>query len=277
MSPLTRTQPVYAGRNLFVALDIDSNKKRKVTLLHYARDEVFYIYHSFTDQQKGTGATTTTEDGSTIPNEHETTEKSLTDHFMPQKNTSYEIFKFRRALQNPDENLVAYHTGLRTLASTCDFENTDREILAQILQGCLSSKLRRKALRENSSLKQILDQARAIELAHVCATEMEQKEIHALSSYNRNENHKRRTHRNNSCSSCKSSTNSCNSHSRYQQHDSRALSRSPKHVGDTKKMANRLVTIVDTLQHTLLVQPAVRSVETAIRRTILLECVTPSL
>ena len=44
-----------------------------------------------------------------------------------------------------------------------------------------------------------------------------------------------------------------------------ALLQSPKHVGDTKKMADRPVTIVDTLQHTLLVQPEVRSVETALR------------
>ena len=42
------------------------------------------------------------------------------------------------------------------------------------------------------------------------------------------------------------------------------LPRSPKYVGDTKKMADRPVTLVDTLQHTLLVQPEVRSVETAI-------------
>ena len=55
-----------------------------------------------------------------------------------------------------------------------------------------------------------------------------------------------------------------------------ALPRSPKHVEDTKKMADKPVTIVDTLQHTLLVQPEVSSVETVIRRTILLECVTQS-
>ena len=49
--------------NLFVALDINNDKKRKATLLHYVGDEVFNIYHSFTDQQKGIGATTTTDDG----------------------------------------------------------------------------------------------------------------------------------------------------------------------------------------------------------------------
>ena len=84
--------------NVFVTLDIDSNKKRKATLLYYAGDKVFDIYHSFTDQQKGTGTTTTTEDGSTIPNEYEMIKKLLTDPFMPQKNISYKIFKFRRAL-----------------------------------------------------------------------------------------------------------------------------------------------------------------------------------
>ena len=193
--------------NLFVALDIDSDKKWKATLLHYAGNEVFDIYQSFTDQQKGIGTTTITEDDSRIHNEYETTKKSLRNHKR--------IFKFRRALQNLDENLDDYHARLRTLASTCDFENTDREILAQIIQGCLSSKLIRKVLRENSSLKQVLDQARAIDLAHVRATETKQKEIHVLSSNDRNENDKRRTHRNNNRSSSKGTTNSSNDHSRY--------------------------------------------------------------
>ena len=124
--------------NLFVALDIDSDKKWKAILLHYAGDKVFDIYHSFTDQQKRSGATTTAEDGSTIPNLYERTKKSLTDHFTHQNHTSYEIFKFRRALQNPDENFDAYHARLRTLVSTLDFENTDQEILAKFYKdACL--------------------------------------------------------------------------------------------------------------------------------------------
>ena len=224
---------MYKLEDLFVVLDIDSDKKRKATLLHYEGDEVFDIYHSFTDQQKGIGATTTTEDGSTkwVWNNEKVANRPL----HPQKNTSYEILKFRRALQNPDENLDAYHARLRTLASTCDFENTDREILAQILQEYLSSKLRIKAPRENSSRKQVLDQARAIEFAHVRAIEMEQKEIHALSSYNWNENDKRRTHRNNNCSSGKCTTNSSNDPSRYQQHDSRCVTSKPQAHGGYKK------------------------------------------
>ena len=36
--------------NLFVALDIDNDKKQKPSLFNYAGDEVFDIYHSFTER-----------------------------------------------------------------------------------------------------------------------------------------------------------------------------------------------------------------------------------
>ena len=70
----------------------------------------------------------------------------------------YEILKFQRTTQNDaNGNLDSYH----------------------------------------STLKQLLDEARAIELAHTCAVDMEQREFHAFSSYCRNRNNesnKRYTH-----------------------------------------------------------------------------------
>ena len=38
-------------------------------------DEVFYMYHNFTDQQKRIGATTVSKDEITISNEYEITKK----------------------------------------------------------------------------------------------------------------------------------------------------------------------------------------------------------
>ena len=64
---------------------------------------------------------------------------------------------------------------------------------------------------------------------------MEQKEIHALSFYNRNENDKRRTHRNNNHSSSKGTTNSSNGHSRYQHHDSCQFTSKPQARGGYTK------------------------------------------
>lgn len=74
-------------------------------LLHYAGDDIYDIYDNFTDEQKGIGAVYITEDGSITPNEYGVMKKLLADHFTPQKNTSYEIFKFRQAIQNTGETL----------------------------------------------------------------------------------------------------------------------------------------------------------------------------
>ena len=64
---------------------------------------------------------------------------------------------------------------------------------------------------------------------------MKRKEIHELSSYNKNENDKQRTHRNNNRSSSKSTTNSSNGYSRYQQHDCRRVTSKPQARGGYKK------------------------------------------
>ena len=56
-----------------------------------------------------------------------------------------------------------------------------REILSQILHGCVSSPIRRKALKDNLNLKQVLDEACALELSESRAAEME-NQINAVSS-----------------------------------------------------------------------------------------------
>ena len=70
-----------------------------------------------------------------------------------------------------------YWARLRSLASTCDFQDPDSDILAQLIQGCASPPTRRKAPREDSTLKQILDDARAGEVAEDRAAEMESPSV----------------------------------------------------------------------------------------------------
>ena len=73
--------------------------------------------------------------------------------------------KFRQSRQNEGETIDAFYTRLRLLAARCDFANEDREIKAQILQGCTSSRLRKRALRdEKLTLTQLLDAARLLEV-----------------------------------------------------------------------------------------------------------------
>ena len=125
---------------LLTALSVTEKARKKALLLHYAGDEVFTIYESFTAQQRG--------EGDDVNDEYKTLVDSFNAHFTSKKNIDFETFKFRQCRQNEGETIDAFHTRLRLLAARCDFANEDREIKVQILQGCTSSRLRKRALRD---------------------------------------------------------------------------------------------------------------------------------
>ena len=119
-----------------------------------------------TAQQRG--------EGDDVNDEYKALVDSFNAHFTPKKNIDFETFKFRQCRQNEGETIDAFHTRLRLLAARCDFANEDREIKAQILQGCTSSRLRKRALRdEKLTLTQLLDTARLLELSDKQAQEIE--------------------------------------------------------------------------------------------------------
>ena len=137
---------------LLCTMDVEDDKKKKAMLLTYAGEEVFDIYSRFTDEEKGENVTRRV-DKQFVSAEYERLKQSLHEYFTPRRQKSYEIFKFRRAVQQPGKKLDQYYARLRSLASTCDFQDPDSDILAQIIQGCASPHTRRKALREDSTLR----------------------------------------------------------------------------------------------------------------------------
>ena len=152
---------------LIQALNLqDKPVRKKALLIHYAGEEVFDIFDTFSDEQKG-GAD---EAG------YVTLKKSLADHFEPKRNIDFETVKFRQAKQEPGENVDAFCTRLRQLASTCDFADLQRELKTQILWGCSSPQLKRRALREEMTLTKLLELARSLELSDIQAKAMEQSE-----------------------------------------------------------------------------------------------------
>ena len=99
---------------------------------------------------------------------------ALTNYFTPKKNLAYEEYKFREAAQEPSETLTTYYTRLKQLSLTCEFHDADREIKTQIIQHCVSHKLRRKALATPGiSLQALLDAGKAMELADTQAKTLE--------------------------------------------------------------------------------------------------------
>lgn len=147
-------------RRLCCAIGITRNDRKRYMLLHYTGEEVYNIFDTLQD----TGTS----------NDYTIAKQTLEDHFNPQKNVEFEIYKFRQARQNSEETMDGYCSRLRQLAEYCKFQDNDREIKSQIIQGCKSARLRRRSLREQDMiLKTLLDIARAMEIAQLQAAGIE--------------------------------------------------------------------------------------------------------
>ncbi|KAK3083972.1 hypothetical protein FSP39_006106 [Pinctada imbricata] len=156
------TKYVNQLENLFVAMDISSKKRKKALLLHYAGEDVFDIHQTLPD--------TSAEDG------YDQSKTALTNYFQPQVNREFEVFEFRQMKQLQEETVDQFATRLRQKSKHCDFADNDGEIKSQIIQGCTSNDLRRKALRDNLDLTKLLSTARAMEIANKQADKMRKSE-----------------------------------------------------------------------------------------------------
>uniref|UniRef100_A0A7M5XNH5 Endonuclease n=1 Tax=Clytia hemisphaerica TaxID=252671 RepID=A0A7M5XNH5_9CNID len=78
----------------------------------------------------------------------------------------YERHVFRSCSQNNTESTGQYVSRLRQLATTCEFHDTQDEIVDQVIGGCNSKKLRKRLLKEhNLSLDKLLEIALVLETA----------------------------------------------------------------------------------------------------------------
>ena len=144
--------------NLFVALDIKDKARRKALLLHYGGANLSDIYYTLASEDD---------------KEYQQVKEKLEAHFEPKVNVTFETYNFRQLAQEQDESVDKFVTRLREAANRCDFHDKEREIKDQIVQKCFSDRLRRKALREDPSLTDLLSAARAMETADAQAKAME--------------------------------------------------------------------------------------------------------
>ena len=146
--------------NLLLGMDVKDKKRQRALMLHYAGEEVNDIFETLTD----TG------------DDYATAKAKLTEYFAPKKNTEFEVYKFRQARQESNAGIDAFLTRLRQLSLNCEFPDTDKEVKSHIIQGCSSSRLRRRALREDQTLDNLLKLARAMEMSDKQASEIEHTE-----------------------------------------------------------------------------------------------------
>ena len=152
----------------FIAHAINDSARKKAILLLYAGETVTDIYDSIPDAEKELAEG---EDA------YEKVKSVLTTKFDKTINLDFEINQFRSCVQKQGQTLDQYYSLLCKLASTCGFDNNDKEIRTQIIQNCSSGRVRRKALREKLTLQQILDFARSIDLSEYQASHMENSSV----------------------------------------------------------------------------------------------------
>lgn len=147
---------------LLVGTNITEAKQQRALLLHYAGPDVDEIFDTLSDTGEA--------------KDYQKAVDALNTYFIPQVNTAYEEYNFRQAKQQHGETIDAYHTRLRQLAQTCEFANVDKEVKTQIIIGCSSQRLRRRALRDNPNLKDLLAAGRAQERSEAQAESVEKGE-----------------------------------------------------------------------------------------------------
>ena len=146
--------------NFLTAINVNEPKRQRALLLHYIGEAAYDIFDTLPETGEA--------------NDYKMAIEKLSAHFTPNKNIDYEVYLFRQEKQRSGETLDQYTTRLRKLASTCEFTNLGKQLKSQIILGCLSSRLRRRALRESAlSLDQLLDIGRAMEISEKQASSIE--------------------------------------------------------------------------------------------------------
>ena len=155
--------------NLFTAIEVTDDGRKKALLLHYAGEDVNEIYETLVD---ATGT-------------FSSAKEALTTYFKPKKNLTFQVYNFRNIKQDDsgkksvhaEETIDQYVARLKLVAARCEFHDVDREIRDQIVFNCKSDILRRKALRDDSSLPDLLKLARSMELSESQARTIETSRV----------------------------------------------------------------------------------------------------
>ena len=143
---------VQPFQNFLVTMNIKDQHRKRAMLLHYAGEAVFNIFETLSSPGDAN-----------------------TGYFALKRHADIDTFKFRQTRQDHTETLDQYATRLRQLAVHCDFSDPSREMKIQIIQGCCSTHLRRKALRDPTmTLDDLLAHGRTFEAADRQAVVMEQ-------------------------------------------------------------------------------------------------------
>jgi hypothetical protein len=138
---------------LFIASDVASTAgaKRLNTLFLLGGNELYSIHQTLPKEVP-------TPNDDLVLSDYDKAILRLDAYFNPKRNIVVERFTFRETRQNEGETIAQFVTRLKILATYCEFDKQDDEIVLQVIQKCASTKLRRVFLKERAiDLKKLLE------------------------------------------------------------------------------------------------------------------------
>ena len=128
--------------------EIKEDTKKINHILYYGGDAVFDAYQAV----------------KAADDAYKNVKEKLTTHFSPPANSHISIYKVKGLVQGQAEKFDEFVHRLRDLAKQCSFTSMDSEVRSQIVQGCLSERLKARAMEESTwTLDQVVAQGRLIE------------------------------------------------------------------------------------------------------------------
>lgn len=155
-------------------------------LLHYGGLELQDVFHTLPDADS-------TEEGG---NPYQKATYILSTHFKPKLNVMYERHVFRQLKQNEGEKMNQYIMRLRQQAKNYEFQAEDMEICGQIVEKCVSNKLRRLLEEEDFKLEDVMKIIRTIEAIDLQTKDIENKTIAATHSVRRGRKNEKKAEKN---------------------------------------------------------------------------------
>ncbi|KAL1466852.1 hypothetical protein MTO96_026362 [Rhipicephalus appendiculatus] len=139
-------------RNFIVACGITDDARKTALLLHYVGEDIYDTYCALPDVPAAAAASavSSTDDATPL---YTAARRKLDDYFAPRVNATFEVYRFRQAMQLENESLDAFYARLRQLMKHCTFVDADTEIKKQILMSMTSTRLRRYAMQHDLACK----------------------------------------------------------------------------------------------------------------------------
>ena len=163
---------LHSLETMLLAMAITDHARKWALLLHYAGRKVQTVEKQLTYDKSEAydpgGA-----------DHFRRLKEALNNHFAPAENIAYATHIFHSLKQDEGEPIDSYATRLREQAKRCKFCNADcmsRNIRDQIVVGCRSQRIRRKALSDDLALDNLLKVAHAEESANAHAADIEKSD-----------------------------------------------------------------------------------------------------